>query len=399
MEALYKDSHRRLSRTSMKFMRYLLDEIDWSNRLISITGARGVGKTTLIYQHIKRDLDKDHKVLYVSLENPYFYNHTIVDLAEDFHNSGGRYLFLDEVHKYKNWSREVKFVYDSFPDLNIVITASSILDIYKSEADLSRRAVSYRLEELSLREYIELKSGVKLPSYSLKQILKNHQSIAEEILGKIKPIYEFDNYNKYGCYPYFKEGLGSYWEKIIHTIHLIVEVDLIGIKGFDYSLIPKLKKFQYMVSTSLPFTPNITKISERLGVSRPTLINAIRYLKEAELLISLHKESRGIGVLTKPDKIFVRNSNLMYAYVGNGNKIDVGAMRETFFANQVGIRHRLTVAPKADFVVDDKYTFEVGGRNKDKSQIKGIKNSFLVKDDIEVGYGNVIPLWLFGFMY
>ena len=398
MEALFRDSNRRLASTSMKIQRYLLREIDWSNRFITITGSRGVGKTTLIYQHMKEEFSGSNKALYVSMENPYFYNHTIVDLVEDFHNNGGRYLFLDEVHKYENWSRELKFVYDSFSDLNIVITASSILDIYKAEADLSRRAVSYSLDELSLREFIEFNSGKKLPSFSFDEILKDHVNIAENLLKEIKPIFEFNNYLKHGCYPFFKEGKKVYNNKLLHAINLIIEVDLIGIKGFDYSLVPKLKKFQYLISSSLPFTPNITKLSERLGISRPTLIKSIQYLQEAKLVIALHKEARGIGVLTKPEKLFVRNTNLMYAY-GNETIVDVGARRETFFVNQVSISHELTLANRADFVVDSKYTFEVGGRNKDSSQIRGIKNSFLVKDDIEVGFGNSIPLWLFGFMY
>ena len=397
MEALYRDSNRRLANASMKLTRYLLTEIDWSNRFITITGSRGVGKTTLIYQHMKETFTSSNKALYVSMENPYFYNHSIVDLIEDFHNNGGRYIFLDEVHKYENWSRELKFVYDSFSDLHIVITASSILDIYKAEADLSRRAISYSLEELSLREYIEFNSGKKLPSFSFQEIITDHVNIAETLLNDIKPILEFNNYLKHGCYPFFKEGKGVYRDKVLHAINLIIEVDLIGIKGFDYSLVPKLKKFQYLISTSLPFTPNITKLSERLGVSRPTLIKAIHHLQEAQLVIALHKEARGIGVLTKPEKLFVRNTNLMYAY--GDDKVDVGARRETFFVNQVSMSHELTLANRADFIVDGKYTFEVGGKNKDSSQIRGIKNSFLVKDNIEVGFGNVIPLWLFGFMY
>ena len=397
MEALFRDSNRRLANTSMKLTRYLLTEIDWSNRFITITGSRGVGKTTLIYQHMKKTFVSSDKALYVSMENPYFYNHSIVDLIEDFHNNGGRHIFLDEVHKYENWSRELKFVYDSFSDLHIVITASSILDIYKAEADLSRRAISYSLEELSLREYIEFNSGKKLPSFSFEEIIKDHVNIAETLLNDIKPILEFNNYLKHGCYPFFKEGKGVYRDKVLHAINLIIEVDLIGIKGFDYSLVPKLKKFQYLISTSLPFTPNITKLSERLGVSRPTLIKAIHHLQEAQLVIALHKEARGIGVLTKPEKLFVRNTNLMYAY--GDEKVDVGARRETFFVNQVSISHELTLANRADFIVDGRYTFEVGGKSKDSSQIRGIKNSFLVKDNIEVGFGNVIPLWLFGFMY
>ncbi|MCK5905968.1 MAG: ATP-binding protein [Flavobacteriales bacterium] len=397
METLFRDSNRRLANTSMKLTRYLLTEIDWSNRFITITGSRGVGKTTLIYQHMKETFTSDDKALYVSMENPYFYNHSIVDLIEDFHNNGGRHIFLDEVHKYKNWSRELKFVYDSFSDLHIVITASSILDIYKAEADLSRRAISYSLEELSLREYIEFNSGKKLHSFSFKEIIKDHVKIAETLLRDIKPILEFNNYLKHGCYPFFKEGKGVYSEKVLNAINLIIEVDLIGIKGFDYSLVPKLKKFQYLISTSLPFTPNITKLSERLGVSRPTLLKAIQHLQEAQLVIALHKEARGIGILTKPEKLFVRNTNLMYAY--GGDKVDVGARRETFFVNQVSMNNELTLANRADFIVDGKYTFEVGGKNKDSSQIRGVKNSFLVKDNIEVGFGNVIPLWLFGFMY
>ena len=397
METLFRDSNRRLANTSMKLKRYLLTEIDWNNRFITITGSRGVGKTTLIYQHMKETFTSTDKALYVSMENPYFYNHSIVDLIEDFHNNGGRHIFLDEVHKYENWSRELKFVYDSFSDLYIVITASSILDIYKAEADLSRRAISYSLEELSLREYIEFNSGKKLPSFSFQEILNDHVNIAGSLLADIKPILEFNNYMKHGCYPFFKEGKGVYREKVLHAINLIIEVDLIGIKGFDYSLVPKLKKFKYLISTSLPFTPNITKLSERLGVSRPTLIKAIHHLQEAQLVIALHKDVRGIGVLTKPEKLFVRNTNLMYAY--GDEKVDVGAKRETFFVNQVGMSNELTLANRADFIVDGKYTFEVGGKNKDSSQIRGIKNSFLVKDNIEVGFGNVIPLWLFGFMY
>lgn len=396
MEELVIQYQRKLSNTTLTIQRYLLDVVDWNNRLIAIKGARGTGKTTLILQYAKKKLNPSTS-LYVSLDNLYFAKNTLVFLADEFEKLGGTHLLLDEVHKYPNWSREIKLIYDNQPNLQVIFTSSSMLEIYKSESDLSRRAVSYVLKELSFREFITFETGLELSTYSFKEIITNHNQIATDILSKIKPIPLFLEYLQIGAYPYFKENKNSYYQKLENTINLAIEVDINAIYNISYELIVKLKKLLVAIATSAPFTPNVTKLSERIGTTRVVLIEAIKQLEKAGLINNLYKNTKGIGVLTKPEKVYLNNTNLMYALAKEG--ANIGNLRETFFVNQFKELHKINLAEKGDFLIADKYTFEVGGKDKSQKQIKDIPDAYLAKDNIEIGVGNIIPVWLFGFMY
>lgn len=396
MEELQFEFQQKIANVTLQFQRYLIQDIDLNNRLIAIKGARGSGKTTLLLQLAKLSLDIKN-TLYVSLDHIYFFENKLYNLAKEFVNFGGTYLLLDEVHKYPNWSRELKLIYDNFPNLSVIFTSSSMLEIYKSESDLSRRAISYDLKELSFREFIALETGIELEKYSFQELLENHNSIANQLLSKIKPLPLFSKYLKIGAYPYFKENEDNYNQKLANTINLIIEVDINAVEDLNYETLVKLKKLLISIASSAPFTPNVTKLSEFVGVSRNTLIQAIKILNRAGLVNELYKDTSGIGVLTKPEKLFLNNTNLMYVLAKENTNI--GNVRETFFLNQfIGI-HEINLSEKADFIIDKKFTFEIGGKNKTKKQIATISDAFVAKDGIEIGFSNQIPVWLFGFMY
>ncbi|MFT7160710.1 MAG: putative AAA+ superfamily ATPase [Bacteroidia bacterium] len=397
MERLYRAQERYLANLSDK-ERYLLDWVDWSNRLIGIKGARGSGKSTLLLQQIKFRLGKNTEALYASLDHLYFLENNLIDLAEDFVLQGGTHLFLDEVHKYPRWSRELKLIYDQFPKLQVVFTSSSILEIHKGESDLSRRVITYDLNELSFREFILFEKGVNLPIVTLDELLKNHKEIARQVTSELQiPIKFFKNYLEYGAYPYFLESKESYMQKLTQTIQLIIEGDLNVVENITYSDSRKIKKLLMAIAQSAPFTPNISKLSERLGVNRNFLVNAIKLLHRANLLIELFKPNKGVGALTKPEKLYLHNTNIVRA-LGKENA-EVGTQRETFFINQVKYLHEIHLSEKADFLVDKKHTFEIGGKGKATKQIRGVENSYVVRDDMEVGNLKIIPLYLFGLLY
>ncbi|WP_445716448.1 ATP-binding protein [Flavobacterium sp.] len=396
MEELQFEFQQKIANVTLQFQRYLIQDIDLNNRLIAIKGARGSGKTTLLLQLAKLSLDIKN-TLYVSLDHIYFFENKLYNLAKEFVNFGGTHLLLDEVHKYPNWSRELKLIYDNFPNLSVIFTSSSMLEIYKSESDLSRRAISYDLKELSFREFIALETGIELEKYSFQELLENHNSIANQLLSQIKPLPLFSKYLKIGAYPYFKENEDNYNQKLANTINLIIEVDINAVEDLNYETLVKLKKILISIASSAPFTPNVTKLSEFVGVSRNTLIQAIKILNRAGLVNELYKDTSGIGVLTKPEKLFLNNTNLMYVLAKENTNI--GNVRETFFLNQfIGI-HEINLSEKADFIIDKKFTFEIGGKNKTKKQIATISDAFVAKDGIEIGFSNQIPVWLFGFMY
>lgn len=396
MEELKFEFQQKIATLSIEFQRYLINEIDLNNRLIAVKGARGSGKTTLLLQLAKRKLNLEN-TLYVSLDHIYFFENKLYNLAKEFSNNGGMHLLLDEVHKYPNWSREIKLIYDNFPTLNVIFTSSSMLEIYKAESDLSRRAVSYNLKELSFREFIALDLELELPKFSFEEILENHNQIASNLLSLIKPLQLFSKYLKIGAYPYFKENEANYNQKLLNTINLIIEIDVNAVEDLNYETLVKLKKLLISIATSAPFTPNITKLSEKVGVSRNTLIQAIKILDRAGLVNELYKNTTGIGVLTKPEKLFLNNTNLMYVLAKEN--INIGNVRETFFLNQFKNFKEINLSPESDFIIDKKYTFEIGGKNKTKKQIAQLDNAFVAKDNIEIGFGNNIPVWLFGFMY
>lgn len=396
MENLQLEFQRKIATVSIAIQRYLVNQIDLNNRLIAIKGARGSGKTTLILQLAKLHLPLN-STLYVSLDHIYFFDNKLYHLAQQFALFGGTHLLLDEVHKYPNWSRELKLIYDNFPELNVIFTSSSMLEIYKSESDLSRRAVTYELKEMSFREFVRFETGHQFSAYSLIEILENHIELATDILAKIKPLPLFEKYLKTGAYPYYKENEAFYIQKLQNTINLIIEIDINAVESLQYSTLVKLKKLLISIASSAPFTPNITKLSEKIDISRNMLVQSIKLLSRAGLVNELYKDNSGIGVLTKPEKLYLNNSNLMYALAPN--RVDIGNVRETFFLNQFKGLHPINLSKSADFIVDKTYTFEVGGKNKTKKQIQGLENAYLAKDNIEIGFGNMIPVWLFGWMY
>ena len=380
------------------FERELERKINWNARLISVRGSRGTGKTTLFLQHIKKTFSNNlNKVLYVNLDNIYFSNNTLVELAEKFASRGGTHLFIDEVHKYENWSKEIKNLYDDFPELHIAFTGSSLLEILNGRADLSRRTLVYELTGLSFREYLSLIKAHDFPIFTLEEILKNNEQISAEIASKIKPFEFFDDYLSFGYYPYFLEGKDDYFNRLNETLNMILEVELPMLRGLEIAYIPRIKKLLAVIGESAPFIPNITQLAAKIGISRQTLLIYLKYLEDAKLINQLYKKSRGLSVLEKPERILMENTNLIELF--NGENANTGSRRETFVLNQLLHSHKVDFSEESDFFVDSKYTFEVGGKNKKRKQIQEIPDSYIIADNIEFGTDRRIPIWLLGFMY
>jgi uncharacterized protein len=389
MQTLYQKFETLLQATTTDFKRYIFNEIPWNSRMIGIVGPRGVGKTTLILQYIKENLDSK-KALYVSADDLYFGENKLFDLADDFHKNAGEYLFIDEIHKYSEWSNELKNIYDSFPQLKVVFTGSSILDILKGSADLSRRALMYELQGLSFREYLNLYHNHKIESYSLEQIVNNEVKLE----GIEHPLPLFRDYLQRGYYPFGLENELSL--RLGQIIVQTLETDIPQYANLTIGTSRKLKRLLSIIAESVPFKPNFSKISELIGVSRNSLDDYFLYLEKAGLINQLRNETKGIRSLGKVDKVYLDNTNIVFNLVGENSNI--GNLRETFFFNQMRLKNDIISAKKADFMIDN-YTFEVGGKNKKQNQIEQVDKSFIVKDDIEYGYRNVLPLWAFGMNY
>ena len=396
-DRLYNISNKLVENTPKYFERFLINKISWEQRLIGLSGARGSGKTVLLLQQLSKLLLQGKKALFVSLDDLYFAENKLLYFAEDYAKNGGEYLFLDEVHKYKNWSQELKNIYDSVTDLKIVFTSSSALEIHKGSHDLSRRALIYNLQGLSFREFLELKYEIKIAPISLDEILNNHEAKENEINKKIKVFPYFKEYLEIGYYPFFKEMKNNYLRQLQITVNTVVEVDLPAIHNIDFNSIIKLKKLISIISKIVPYKPNIEKLAKQIETTRPTLLKYLYFLDKAQIIKWLDSSAFGINYLNKPDKIFLGNTNLAYAF--SEQNINKGNLRETFFFNQLSQNNLVTYPKQGDFLVNEKYLFEIGGKDKSKKQISGIENSYIVADDIEYGFGNKIPLWLFGFMY
>jgi predicted AAA+ superfamily ATPase len=396
MRTIYELSAKAVELVSTTHIRSQIKWLEQPKRLICIKGSRGVGKTTLLLQYAKtRLLDKPY--VYVSLDNLYFTENKLSDFADDFSKHGGNYLLVDEVHHYENWSAELKNIYDTMPDLKIIYTGSSLLHLTGGRDDLSRRSVVHKLPGLSLREYISFSDNIEFPALGFKDILHNHISLSKKIWRKIKPIKKFSEYVETGYFPFFLEGKENYKSKLREVINQVLESDLPFAAKIDYSNIHKLKQLLFIISESAPFKPNIEKLSERTGMSRNTLKDYLHHMSDALLINLLHKQSKGISRLTKPEKIYLHHPNLMM--VITGSSVNTGNLRETFFFNQVSYNHQVNYTDNGDFIVDNRYVFEIGGKNKTGKQKTNITNSFLVLDNIEIGNRNEIPLWLFGFLY
>jgi predicted AAA+ superfamily ATPase len=370
--------------------------MDWEGRLIGIIGARGTGKTTLLLQYIKENFTKKENVLYASLDNIYFTKNSLFSLVEKFDAYGGTHLFLDEVHRYPTWAIELKNIYDSFPKMHVVFTGSSMLEIYKSNADLSRRAINYELKGLSFREFLLLEHNIVFPVLTLKEILENHQTIASDIVGKIKILPEFAKYLKYGYYPIYKEGLKSYSLRLQNIINIVLDNDLISVENVEYTTIFKIKKLLMVLAALVPYTPNINTLSGEIETNRANTLRYLEYLKRAGLIQTFLYPPKSMKILSKPDKIYLNNSNLIFTLAENN--ANIGNVRETFFGNLVSAKYKVNTSQQSDFQVEDAI-FEVGGSWKTNKRIADLPNSYLVADEIEVGHRNKIPLWLFGFLY
>lgn len=392
MNALIETYRLLLNRVSTDFVRYLHEKINWENRLIAILGARGTGKTTLILQHIKMS-DEPNTSLYVTADDFYFTTHRLFELAKEFYQNGGKKLYIDEIHKYDGWSSEIKNIYDLLPDLQIIYTGSSILDLEQGGADLSRRKVEYHLKGLSFREYLCITLQEQFPSYTLKEVINGK---VEFPYAEHRPLALFKQYLKVGYYPFFLES-DDYLLRLKSVLKQVVEFDIPTFAKMNITSSAKLKKLLYVVAQSVPFKPNFSVLERELGISRNILPDYLMYLEKAQLITMIREKATGIKVLQKIDKIYLNNPNLSYA-LADGEP-NIGTIRENIFIQFLQDLYPILSSPtQADFEVND-YTFEIGGKNKTSHQIKAIENSYLVKDDIEYATLREIPLWMFGFLY
>ena len=389
MDKLFEQFKKFLKETDKSFFRYIYTEINWKNRMIGLTGPRGVGKTTLVLQHIKKNLNTP-ETLYVTAEDFYFADNKLVDLAGAFVKIGGKYLFIDEIHKYKDWAKELKLIYDYHPELNVVFTGSSVLDIKKGASDLSRRAVMYNMQGLSFREYLQLFHQISIDPYSLEEIL----ALKVEIPEIPHPLPLFLNYLRRGYYPFALEE--NFEQRLQQIVIQTLETDIPLYAGMNVSTGRKLKQLLAIIAKSVPFKPNMISIANSLSASRNNIADYCLFIEEAGMIAQLRDTTGGIKGLGKVDKIYLDNTNLIYN-LANDNS-NTGNIRETFFLNQLRVKYDVIVSPIADFQVGD-YTFEVGGKKKGQKQIQGIDKAFIVKDDIEFGFLNTIPLWQFGLTY
>jgi len=405
MQEIFSYSNSLIDTVELVFKRYLFQQINWETRLVEILGSRGVGKTTMMLQKAKiLNTEKANQAVYISLDDKLMFKHSIVDVAEELVKYGVQYLFLDEVHKYPSkmkdydWSAEIKNSYDRFPNLRIVYSGSSILKIYKGQGDLSRRKSSYRLAGLSFREYLELNGIISLNKLGLTDLLERHQEISSAITKNIKVIPPFKEYLKTGYFPFYNEDPSSYYNRLNSILNVIIETDIPAVSSITFETSLKLKKLLAAIASTVPYVPNLLNLRNELFVTdQRTLLKYLDFLEKAEVISTLSQKATGNKILQKPDKIYLGNTNYFYGLNLMGE--EMGTIRETFFETQLNIEHQLRLPKIGDFLVDEKYTFEIGGKNKTSKQVKDIQNYYVVLDDIENGIFNQIPLWLFGFLY
>ncbi len=389
MERLQEYFDNQLEYTTSQFHRYMYNQIDWDNRLIGLVGPRGVGKTTLMLQHAKEHLPR-HSTLFVTAEDMYFVINNIVEFAADFVKKGGRYLIIDEIHKMEDWARYLKLIHDYQPKLNVIFTGSSILDITKGTHDLSRRAIMYSMQGLSFREYLSLFHGINVQVYSLQQILNHEVKIPTDV----QILELFKDYLQKGYYPFSKEN--QYKTRLKQVINNTLEVDIPQYAKMNVATGRKIKQLLGIIARSVPFKPNMSTLSTVLDTSRNSIADYFIYLEEAGMITLLRDSTSGVRALGKVNKVYLDNTALVYNLAEK--EVNIGNIRETFFYNQMRLNHEVVSSDVADFTIG-KYTFEIGGKNKKQKQIESVEDAFVVKDDIESGYLNVIPLWMFGLNY
>lgn len=399
MDSLFIKQERLLAQTSTNIVRELMRNIHWNSRLIAIRGSRGVGKTTLMLQYIKLNYHPgSREVLYCTLDGIYFSNHTLLELIERFYLQGGKHLFLDEVHKYPAWSKELKEAYELYPSLRIVFSGSSLLNILNADADLSRRCLPYNMYGLSFREFLMFYKNIGLPLYSLQEILENAGGICQEVNQKCRPVQMFDAYLHEGYYPFFTGNREDYYINIENVINLILEQEMPLLCGVDPAYVRKLKALLGILATSVPYEVDITKLAGTIGLTRNSVIVYLQNLDRAELIKLLYSDLLSVRKMQKPDKIYLQNPNLLYAIASA--PVHIGTARETFVINQLSVNHEVEYGKAhGDFVIDHKYTFEVGGADKSFKQIADLPDSFILADNMEFATGKKLPLWLVGLTY
>lgn len=395
---LIKIFQRRLATTPMSFFRYLYKEIDWNDTLIGIKGPKGCGKSTLLLQHIKETFKGKEleKVLYVSLDNLWFSSHDIIDVVDYHYTHGGTHLFIDEIHYYKHWQTLLKNISDDFPGLHVVYTGSSMLQLESSEGDLSRRLTMYEMRGLSLREFLAYDGVLQISSVTLDELLENHVGIAMEVCAKTKVLEHFKKYLQIGYYPFYKTVHHGYYQRLQSVANQVIEVDYPNVEDITMPTIRKTKKLLMILAERVPQLPKMNELYKELETDRNQGLKMLYALQRAGLLQLLTDDAKRLDNLSRPDKIYISNPTMMYALTP---KVDIGTLRETFFINQLSQGHDLRYPKAGDFLVDKRFLFEVGGKGKKFDQIKDIPDSFLAVDDTEVGYGNRIPLWMFGLLY
>lgn len=396
VEKIYRGYQRKLRETPLSFTRYLYEKINWNDKLIGIKGARGVGKTTLMLQHIKRHFEQTDRALYVSLDNLWFSTHSLDDLVEYHYTHGGTHLFLDEVHRFPLWQTMLKNLNDDYPDLHVAYTGSSMLEIDVQQGDLSRRQIVYQLAGLSFREFLEFECGMKVPVYCLEELLKNHVTIASDVTGQVKILPLFEKYLRTGYYPFYKNTFEGYEYRLQEVVRQVIESDLPAVEDIQYVTTQKVKKLLMILAERVPHTPKMNELYKELETNREQGLKMLFALERGGLLALLTTQVKNYKSLSRPDKIYLDNPNLMYALPSN---VDIGTLRETFFFNQLGVAHEVLLPYQGDFYVGRHYLFEVGGRTKTFDQIKDVPDSFLAVDNTEVGHHNRIPLWMFGLLY
>lgn len=396
LQPLYDSYHRKIAKVDLRFKRYLYSQINWKARIISIKGARGVGKTTMLIQHILENYEDIDQTLYASLDNLWFATHSLMDLVDWADRHGISRLYLDEVHRYEGWSQALKNIYDDYPDMSIVYTSSSLLVLDNAIVDMSRRQTPYTLYGLSFREYLDLEGICKTEAISLEDILNHHIKKAMEIVGSIKVAPLFEAYLAHGYYPFSRESLEDFPSRLRETVTVVIDSDLPAVENVTYETLQKVKKLLMVISEHVPFEPNMSELWRQLSTDNESGLKMLYALDKAQVLALLTAKTKNYKSLTKPDKIFLGNPNLMNVLCP---KVDKGNERETFFISQLRVLHDVRYPKQGDFLIDDKYLFEVGGKGKTFEQIADVPDSYLAVDDTEVGSGCRIPLWLFGFLY
>lgn len=396
LQPLYDSYHRKIAKIDLRFKRYLYRQINWKARIISIRGARGVGKTTLLLQHILENYEDIDQTLYASLDNLWFATHSLMELVDWADRHGISRLYLDEVHRYEGWSQMLKNIYDDYPDMSVVYTGSSLLVLDNGAVDLSRRQTPYTLYGLSFREYLELEGVFKTEAISLEDVLIHHVRKAMDIVGSIKVAPLFEAYLSHGYYPFYRESTEDFPSQLRETVTVVIDSDLPAAQKVTYETLQKVKKLLMIISEHVPFEPNMSELWRQLSTDNESGLKMLYALDKAQVLALLTAKTKNYKSLTKPDKIFLGNSNLMHVLCP---KVDKGNERETFFISQLRVQHDVSYPKQGDFLIDDKHLFEVGGKGKTFEQIADVPDSYLAVDDTEVGSGSRIPLWIFGFLY